>query len=307
MKHYLLFVWAILAFASCSSLPSKPIWEDLTTDELAKILKEDPSFESIYEQNNLSNIENLMTNVTKAKYQDITCDRFYKMVKFSSDNQRKNEINEEWEKIYKRDFLAVDSLSEEWANYLKKNLPQAFVELKMVDLVFHGTKSYCLLEATPLVNGIDDFNYIDKFYRKSDNEYLYELAVPYKQIWGSKLTGKQTYEYENYNFITTNYQKLSKIIDYRPEIVSVKINGKWIHKSTVNENVPYQIRNLWQKKSLGNINEAAKLVNPNYMSQWEYYFTKRSEEIRNEDSLFSDFVSEVMNSSAIDVASPYND
>ncbi len=59
MKNLILALFAIALLAACNPVPNKSIFEELTTEELASIIKSEPEFAEAYERRLSIMINNL--------------------------------------------------------------------------------------------------------------------------------------------------------------------------------------------------------------------------------------------------------
>ena len=49
MKKALFLLLATIVFDSCSKIPNTPIWDEISTDELAAAIEQEPDFAVAYE------------------------------------------------------------------------------------------------------------------------------------------------------------------------------------------------------------------------------------------------------------------
>lgn len=178
-------LWLLISMfmVSCSSIPSKSIMEPLETDELAKLIKKDTMFEKFY--STVSKTVEKLSDIDKAKYNDITYSSFYDCYKFMNDsNQTKpltKEFEADWNSKYAQYDNKVDSVIDYWKQYIADNSLSRYVSI--------------------------EFDHLDKEYYS----YLHEV----KNInFAFRLTPKNGAKIEQIKF---NYRYSAKINDYRGE------------------------------------------------------------------------------------------
>lgn len=117
-KLYLLIFVVTFVLNSCNNISNKHISEKLSTEELSAAIKSDSLFADFYEH--VRKVVDNMSDIKKAKYNDITYRRLFKYIKFSNDTAYWKPLSEEWEKEWNTKYgiylPKADSVLNYWKN-----------------------------------------------------------------------------------------------------------------------------------------------------------------------------------------------
>ena len=181
-KECLLFFVVAFALSSCNSVSNKPVSEKLSTEELSKAIKSDTLFTSFYEH--IRKEVDDMSDIKKAKFNDVTYRRLFKYVKFLQDTTYWKPLSEKWDKEWESEYGVylpkADSVLNYWKKYLEENSLDKYVsiELARIDKEYYtyagGLKEVNLgFKLTPLQGTIEQirFNYGYKPKISGDSKY----------------------------------------------------------------------------------------------------------------------------------------
>ena len=116
-KLTLLFFVSAFAISSCNNIPEKTIFEKLSVKELSKIIKSNEKFTEFYEE--VRKLADVMSDVKKAVYIDITYKRLFKDYMFRYENTDYwfplyEEWDNEWQMNYGLYIEKADSVLNYW-------------------------------------------------------------------------------------------------------------------------------------------------------------------------------------------------
>ena len=240
---------ACCVIVACSSIPSKSVFEDLSTEELSKILQETPDFETEYRH--IKNAILAFNDIEKAKYSSITWREIYKAYKFSSDTTKFQLLFTQWENEWKETYSKydgkVDSVISYWHEYMIQNTPERFVHIE-----FSGIKK----NYYPYTFDIEDvsmgFRLVPLDGTIEQVKFSYRFSAKIDRLYGEK----------NYCIITTPFK--SPVIrywkvDYRDNEILERLNSETFKRdydihieiTDVRKNgINYSIYDLYMPQSL---------------------------------------------------------
>lgn len=304
MKNVLFFSLAALVFVSCSKIPDTPIWNEISTDELAAAIDQEPDFATAYEAMKALSPNEVLSDTQKAKYKDLTWRRYYEMTKYANDSTvfgpLKDKWTKEWNETMAKDLAKVDSLMEYWANYKKENSLSRFVTADVVNIkktyysYIHSVDDiYFVFEFNPLVENVEQF--------KFNYSYNYKInsgrgrGEKHNCIYSSPLRKKDTGWYkvsysEKDKLEDETFTSFMQAHDFRIEITDVRVNGK--NYSLDDLNIPEAVNDLWDMDTERNRDEVAKLINPQYENLESYLATKKNETLEKKDAKYMEFTKE---------------
>ncbi|MGN0028522.1 MAG: hypothetical protein ACI35Q_02170 [Marinilabiliaceae bacterium] len=310
MKNSFIITLIAFALASCSKIPDTPVWNEISTDELASAIKEEPGFAETYEAMRALHPEKTLSDTQKAKYKDMTWRRYYKMVKYAKDstifNPLKEQWTEEWNQTLSKDLGKVDSLMGYWLDFKKENSLERLVTAKVIGIkktyysYINTIKGvYFVFGFTPLVDGVEQFRF----------NYSYDYKInsgrgrgeKHNCIYSQPLKGEDTgwYEadyFEREKLEDETFESFMQSHDFQIEITDVRVNGK--NYSLEELNIPKAVTNLWDSDTEENRDEVAKLINPEYESLQSYLAARKQETIERKDPLYAEFTKEFIGSAA---------
>ena len=306
----LLFFVVAFALISCNSISNKPVSEKLSTEELAKAIKSDTLFTSFYEH--IRKKVDDLSDIKKAKYNDVTYRRLFKYVKFLQDTTYWKPLSEKWEQEWESEYGVylpkADSVLNYWKKYLEENSLDKYVsiELARIDKEYYtyagGLKEVNLgFKLTPLQGTIEQirFNYgykpkisgDSKYYAKKNCISTSPFSSPTIRYWEVSYSDRD-------NFAGKTVETFLRDYNLHIEVTQIRKDG--INISTDDFDVPEIVSTcleyegdypfLFEYKKNDLIKE---LVNKKYVSKWEFR-DKKADEIREKkDKLCFDFLEEL--------------
>lgn len=306
----LLFLFFALAFvtSSCSKIPDKSIFTELTTEELADAIKSDTSFGSFYELT--ESYANTMSDVNKAKFNDVTYRRLFKYVTFINDSTYWKPLREEWEKdwnakygIYEQKF---DSTMSYWEKYKEDNSLSKYVkiELDKINTVYYTYLNEVSdvqlgFKLTPINDTIDQivfaYGYHSKIegesakYDKKNCRLTTPFSTPVVKYWDVSYSERKIFAgYKDAASFLRDYNLHIEITDIRKNGVNISVNDLAIPE-IVKTCMDYKIE-------YGYIFESTRedlikeLINKNYISKWDFYSKEADAILKDKDELCFNFV-----------------
>ena len=181
MKTFLPVIASVLFFASCSSPLDKPIIEELSIDELAKVIESDSTFSDIYDA--IENIrEPLLSSATQqVRWKNLTYSDLVDYESTALDSALYESVeklaDEKWRHEYFDVAKSVLDTVRGWKSsaveFLDKKTPQSLVKVEPYRI---NTESYgygigvknvdIKFKLTPLVDGIEQFSFYYDVYPK---------------------------------------------------------------------------------------------------------------------------------------------
>ena len=307
--YYLIYIVAF-AFSSCHNISDKPVSEKLSTEELSKAIKSDTSFSDFYE-NIRKPIDN-MSDIKKAKYNDVTYRRLFKYFKFSSDTNYWKPLSENWDKEWANKYGIYgpkgDSVLNYWHKFIAENSLNKYVRIELVQIdkkyyeYIGGIKEVNLgFRLTPLQGPIEQiqFNYgykpkingDSKIYDKHNCISTTPFSSSIIRLWEVGYSDKD-------NFASENIETFSRDYNLYIEITSIRKDGKNI--STNDFSVPKTVSNCFEnEKNYPELFEIYKdelikeLINKDYIGKWNYRNQKTIELKEKDDKLCYDFLKDL--------------
>lgn len=322
MKKILLALMLCLVsilWMGCNKIPNKPIYEELTINELAKAIAKDSSFEFFYDYIlNDRDIQN-MSATQKARYKDITYKRAFKYSKYENEIRWDNKLdslwNIEWENVYAEDINRADSLIQEMENekeeiFAEVNSLASFeiVEVSNIagtiwrrvkdyewggykDVEIKGICSVLKIKTHTQYSKIDEVTMQlycwgkNGYPRVQDFSFYNEKNLKKDAIWEVTFNGQpEPFEKHTSDFLDK--------FDYEFRINFITINGK-----TYKPNFPWSKEFVIAKYKVPKygsdwIDFVNKNINPDVIDQWEYHHNKVNELLKKYDSLMFEFEEE---------------
>lgn len=301
MKKISLLVFAGLLLAACSSIPNKSVFEELTTDELASAIKEEPDFGNEYQAIRLVVGLGTFTDVEKAQFKDVTYRRLYKFVKHQSDSSywasKEEKWGKEWDETMGNDLIKVDEKVASWNEIKAKNSLSRFAKIELSRfLISHysyiggvSDASICF-NITPLQGDIEQIKFTYKYGLKIDDQ---KNQKEHKCVYSSPISttteGAWDIAYsERDKFDGITVEDFLQQNNLEIEITDVRKDGK--NYSIEDLNIPEAITNFWKEDTPETRNAVALLINPSFVSRKNYIELKQAEEMVEYDSLCADFL-----------------
>ena len=187
----------MITLSSCSNPMDKTVTEPLSINKLTSILKEHPQFEYIYKRIEKIRNERLTSDLEKAKWSGMTYKRVFDIYEFYKDSLAQTKfldhqkILDDWKVSNGVYYIKVDSISNYWKNFKKKNSLDNYVKTEVVNVKKVRLKdSYIkrkfnrvVVNITPLKRNISNVEIV-----------CYLVPLEYKsRIENEKLEGKKLY------------------------------------------------------------------------------------------------------------------
>lgn len=315
MKKYLLFLIVSLGMISCSNVPRKSVSEPLSDKEIANWLKEDTLFISEYYQDFREWWETL-DQIERVKYSEITYKRLNDYIQYEYDTARwtpfENQSGEEWKKIYGPSIIKADSIINYWDSLNREHLTMmnqlVKVDLKKIDTEYYayigGVKNVDLgFLITPLQGTIQqlrfEYSYGAKINSKKSNFHscicTSPISSPSIKWWEVAYSERERFGGETATSFLRDYDMDIKITSIRKDNINYNIDDIDIPKS-VKSYLDSQ-KDEWSIKYMTNYYKKGvivDLVKSDYLDEFDYFISKKNEELKKYDSLcfslFSDFL-----------------
>lgn len=301
----------IIISSSCSSIPDKPVFEKLSTDELSKAIKSDTMFTSFYE-NIRKNVDE-MDDIKKAKFNDVTYSRLFEYYKFILDTTYWKPLSKKWEREWEREFgiysTKADSIINYWKKYLAENSLDKYVKIELVniskdyyDYIGELKEVNLGFRMTPLEGPVQqirfDYGYKAKIYG-DDMYYEKHRCIEIDPLNSSRI-GYWKVDYSDEDkFAGKNVETFLR--DYNMYIEVVEIRKDGVNISTADFAVPKEVTECLEvEKEYPTLFEMYKddltknLIKKDYIGKWDYSNKKAKEIQENEDKLCHDFLKEML-------------
>lgn len=307
----LLFIFVAALFAACNPIPDKSIFEDLSTEELASIIKSDSNFAEFYE-----NIHSLMkismfSDIQKTEYKDVTYRRLYKYYHHNNfEPEYWNPLMEQWSKEWgdsmAKDLAKVDEKSEYWLEYKKQNTLSKYANIELSDFfITHYNyvggvdKAYIMFKITPLQGTIEQlkFTYSYSYKINGGNSKEVHMCICSSPISKQKEGAWEIDYWKKEKFDGMTVEKFLQQYDLEIEITDVRIDGK--NYSLDELNIPESVLAFWEEDTPENRDAVALLVNPNYVNKEQYISNKKTEDLKKFDILCYEFSEALMQNSLL--------
>lgn len=305
----LLFIFAAALFVACNPIPNKSIFEDLSTDELASIIKSDSNFTEFYENIHSLVKISMFSDIQKAEYKDVTYRRLYKYYHRNNFEPEywqplTEQWSNEWDDTMAKDLLKVDSVSAYWADYKKQHSLSRFAKVELADFritYFYSmiNDAYICFDITPLQGTIEQIKFTCTYGFKIDGDdgkktYAYRYASP---ITKTKRGYWDIDYFERDKFKNMTVKKFLQEYDMEIEVTDVRIEGK--NYSLSDLNIPEEVLNLWKEDTSENRDAVASLVNPTYVNKEQYISNKKTEDLKIFDLLCYEFSEALLQNSLL--------
>ena len=309
-KLYLLIFIVAFGLASCNNVSNKPVSEQLSTDELSKEIKSDITFSSFYESIRRSVDD--MSDIKKAKYNDVTYRRLFQYFKFLTDTAYWKPLSEKWEKEWEDKFavylLKADSALNFWHKYLEENSLNKYVSIELSQIVkeyyeyIGGIKEVNLgFRLIPLQGAIEQIRFTygykpkingdSKYYEKHNCISTSPFSTPTTRFWEVGYSDKEI-------FIGKNVETFLRDYNLYVDITSIRKDG--INISTDDISIPKKVSECFEnEKDYPALFEFSKeglikdIINKDFVTKWEYR-SKKSDEVKEKrDKLCFDFLNDL--------------
>lgn len=309
IKKLLLFFGFTIILTSCSSIPEKPVFEKLSTEELAAVIKIDTSFTKFY--GTLRKEVDEMDDIKKAKYNDVTYRRLFDYITFLKDTVYWNPLREKWDNEWQRDYgkysSKADSTLNYWNKYISENSLNKYVkiELAQIDKDYYEyvgdlrdvSLGFILI---PLQGPIEQitFNYGymakingDRYYEKHNCISTAPFSSPTIRFWEVGYSDKEKFSGKNVTTFLRDY-------NLHIEITSIRKNG--LNISANDLNVPSEIADYFNYGENDTLMQdyyqdkiIKSIISKSYIGKLEYHLKKVDEIKEEEDKLCFDFLNEI--------------
>lgn len=286
-KIYFLSI-ALLLLTSCNNGMNKSILEPLTVDELKSNIKKDESFTDFY--SGIQEIREFImkSDVTQAKYADITYKRVHKYMNKISDTTFIKEFEVEQKALYEKQYpdysYEVDSILTYWKEYKDKYSLDSFVTIEFDELwkehySYSGDVKNVNIgfKVTPLKGTIEQliFRYCIK--SKISNDGSMSLLNSHRCLASSPISSPRTlhweadYSDEKYLKHMTSSQ-VRRDYDFNIEIEEVRVNGE--NMSEKIEDIPSSVSSALRWDDMREYYTAdivKEFIDPSYVSFQDFY------------------------------------
>lgn len=303
MRKVILSLFSVILLVSCNKIPSKPIYEELTIDELEKAMKADPSFGKFYDEVMEANFAEELSPSQKAKYKGVTYDKMFKYINYLNDDAHWHEMDSIWKLEWRKEnadaVTKADSVIEYWNAYRDNAnaLVSSYVTAEIGEVAVRTATDtewigYRTVEKTrKYLHFIVNFTLADSvdFIDKIDYEvYWYDKYGMFAKT--SETDVKNINHIESYDVYNTRL-----LPDDRPKkvcISKIKIGNQTI----VGFNrhiVPQRVLNYWDYNSLGSYERIVEdYTDGELESLLDYRETKKDEALQKFDRLCYEFAGE---------------
>lgn len=288
MRRSFILLLLGIVLASCNQPIKKSVIEPLEISDLKILIEKDSLFEITYQILQEIRNENLIDDVEKARWSDITYNRIHKIIQFYSDSleQKKymESIDSEYKELYGTTLSKIDSISDYWKEYKKENSLMNYIDIELFDIQTEFDFVEIGFKLTPLKESLDEISFDYVFIDKDDEEKikdwqrfsaLNENTVSYNYFkdideprvhWKIVHKNKEEFKDKLLEEILAEYVFLFKLN-------SIKLNGIRLYEKDIR--IPKNIKNLLESEN-------------SYM--YEYYQEKVAHEFVDKNFLrFIDF------------------
>lgn len=306
-------ILCVLAFVagiySCNSIPNKPVFEKLSTDELAHAIKSDTFFTPFYEA--MRKEAKDMDDIKKAKYNDVTYRRLFSYIKYIRDTTYWHPLRKQWDNEWDSKYGAYASKADSVLNYWRKYLVDSSlskyvnIELAKIDVEYYeyiaGIKGVNLgFRLTPLKGTVEQirFNYgykpkitgDDKYYEKRNCMSTSPFSSPTVRFWEVGYSDRDIFAGKTAETFLRDYNLYI-------EVTNIRINGE--NKSIDDFAVPPKVLECFEnEKKYPALFEISKdelikdLINKNYIGKYDFENKKADELREKKDKLCFDFLND---------------
>jgi len=311
MKKLCLFIFIVsLGLTSCNSISNKPVSEKLSADELSKAIKSDTTFSSFYE--NIRKSTDEMSDIKKAKYNDVTYRRLFKYFKFITDTVYWKALSEKWEKEWATKYALylpkADSVLNYWHKYVEENSLNKYVNIDLSQIAkeyyayIGGLKEVNLgFRLTPLQGTVEQIRFTygykpkingdNKYYEKHSCISTSPFSSPIIRFWEVGYSDRDDFAGKDVETFLRDYNLYI-------EITSIRKDG--INKSIDDISIPQKVTECFEnEKDYPVLFELSKeelikdIINKDFITKWEYK-NKRADEVRGKkDKLCFNFLNDL--------------
>jgi hypothetical protein len=305
----LVFIVA-LGLTSCSNISNKSVSEKLSTPELSEAIKSDTSFSAFYEH--IRKPVDEMSDIKKAKYNDVTYRRLFKYFKFITDTVYWKPLSVNWENEWTAKFAIyfskADSALNSWHKYLEENSLNKYVsiELSQIDKEYYeyvgGIKEVHLgFRLTPLQGTIEQIRFTygykpkingdNKYYEKHSCISTSPCSSPTIRFWEVGYSDKD-------NFMGKDVGTFLRDYNLYIEIKSIRKDG--VNSNIDDISIPEKVSACFEnEKDYPALFEFSKeelikdIINKDFITKWEYKSKKADEVKEKKDKLCFDFLNDL--------------
>ena len=248
-KLYPLIIIAVFGLTSCSSISNKSVSEKMSTAELSAAIKSDTAFSAFYE--NIRKSVDEMSDIKKAKYNDVTYRRLFKYYKFITDSMYWEPLNEKWEKEWATKFTVyiskADSALNYWRNYLEERSLDKYVKIELSQIskeyyeYFGGIKEVNLgFRLTPLQGTIEQVQFTygykpkingdNKYYEKHNCISISPFSLPTTRYWEVGYSDRDNFDGKTVETFLRDYNLYVEITSIRKDGVNISVDDISIPK-----------------------------------------------------------------------------
>lgn len=300
MKKSFILIFIISMLCCCNKISNKPIYEELTIDEVGKAMRQDSTFGYFYDEVVSENLAQKMSPSEKAKFKDVSYKRYFSYMKYKynwGEWFKKDSIwAKEWAQKYAKEIAATDSVINYWKEY-KQNCNSE------IDKYIKGRIINVGVESDYEYNWRTDRN---EWVSHRTYEIEYALFVPkvdkvtYDLLWrnnyGNAAYGGFSYGGYDVNITKENCIKKSTcagLSENKPSelwITSIIVNGQVIKTDYDKYKVPEAVQNyILDEKEYDWDKVGYKFAGENFVSKDSYLSQKREEDLRAFDNLCYEF------------------
>lgn len=307
MKKILFFIIAIFILSGCNKIPKKPIFERLSTEELAKAIKSDTLFAEFYESIR-SEMDDL-SEINKAKYNDITYHRLFNYVKYLNDTiywNPKIEIwEDEWEDKYNIYLSKADSTINYWKKYLEENSLDKYIKIELANIdkeyysfINEVSEVNLGFRLTPLQGGIEQLVFTYGYQAKihEDNKYYEKKRCRTTTPFFSPTIRYWEVDYSDRN-IFSGHSVETFLRDYNLYIEVTNIRKNGVNISTDDFLIPEEVSDFLKYGENDLIMHdyykaeiIKELIDNNFLRKFEYSSLKADELREKKDKLCFEFL-----------------
>lgn len=298
MKKKVIIVAVIALLCSCNRISNKPIYEELTINEVGKAMKQDSSFGWFYDDVVEANYALKMSPSEKARFKKVSYRKYFAYTKYKYDFlkwMKKDSIwGEEWAQKYVKEIAATDSV----INYWKQYKQDCYAE---VNKYIKGKITNVGIESDYEYNWDTRRN---EWKPRRSYEITYTLLVPKVDkveisiVWRDKYGESDGWHGSSYDENITQNDTVKKHVcgglnDEKPSevwITSVEINGQTISSKYDKYDVPQSVREYIENEKEYDWNKVGReFAGENFVSKDSYLSQKREEDLRAFDNLCYEF------------------
>lgn len=307
MKLKSIFLVAVaIIMASCSSgVPNKSIFKSLSSKEIERGVKVDPSFEEFYD--GITEIMFLIPDAPKERYKNLTYKNTFEAYRIRKDINHLSKYfknwDKEWEDKYERDFEKLDSLLNYWDTYVKQNPPEKFAKVELVG-ISRGWDSYdANFKITSLCDDLESVFFKFNFSQKNDpkKSASKECSAYFYNSLNSSESGVDSEYISSDKLNSLNEVSLDGFLqqyDYSIEYLGVRCGGHSYGRRSDN-NIPSSVKFYWENTDSTRVllkkEDIIKCeIDENYVSKIQYRKDKAREWLDEKYPQEMEFLDEIL-------------